>query len=46
VIEYKNAVKAGPRDAQVRWKLAKAALDLSKEFPGAEEAKKTLATLK
>ncbi len=27
VIEYKNAVKAGPKDAALRWKLAKAALD-------------------
>jgi tetratricopeptide (TPR) repeat protein len=27
VIEYKNAVKAGPKDAAIRWKLAKAALD-------------------
>lgn len=26
VIEYKNAVKAGPNDASLRWKLAKAAL--------------------
>ena len=27
VIEYKNAVKAGPNDASLRWKLAKAAME-------------------
>lgn len=31
VIEYKNAAKAAPDDARVRWKLAKAALD-AKDF--------------
>ncbi len=27
VIEYKNAVKAGPNDGKLRWKLAQAALE-------------------
>jgi Flp pilus assembly protein TadD len=34
VIEYKNAVKAGPKDAALRFKLAKSALE-ARDFPTA-----------
>jgi tetratricopeptide (TPR) repeat protein len=42
VIEYKNAVKAGPKDAALHYKLAKAALE-AREFPTAyQELQKTV----
>jgi len=42
VIEYKNAVKAGPNDAGLHFKLAKAALE-AREFPTAfQELQKTV----
>jgi tetratricopeptide (TPR) repeat protein len=42
VIEYKNAVKAGPGDAVLRYKLAKAALE-ARDFPTAfQELQKTV----
>jgi len=42
VIEYKNAVKAGPKDAALRFKLAKAALE-ARDFPTAfQELQKTV----
>ncbi|HEX9158375.1 MAG TPA: tetratricopeptide repeat protein, partial [Syntrophales bacterium] len=42
VIEYKNAVKAGPKDAALRFKLAKAALEAKDARTAFQELQKTV----